>query len=75
MILEILIRNPVLNLKNLVCFLFINSFSHRIPFGFGSLLLKLSELSAIMDGHPQLPDEQANEAQQQNSSGHSQHNH
>lgn len=37
--------------------------SHRVPFGFGSLLLKLGELSAVVDGDQQLPDEQANKAQ------------
>lgn len=37
--------------------------SHRIPFGFGSLLLKLGKLSAIFDCDQQLPYEQANKAQ------------
>lgn len=41
----------------------IRSISHRIPFGFCSLLLKLGELSAVVDGDQQLPDEQANKAQ------------
>lgn len=38
--------------------------SHRVPLGFGSLLLKLGKLSTIFDGDQQLPYEQANQAQQ-----------
>ena len=36
--------------------------SHCIPFGLCSLLLKLGEFSAIVDGDQQLPDEQAHKA-------------
>lgn len=32
--------------------------THRIPFGVHLLLLKLGELSSVVDNHQQLPDEQ-----------------
>lgn len=32
--------------------------THRIPFGVHLLLLKLGELSSVVDDHQQLPDEQ-----------------
>lgn len=50
----------------------IRNLSHRIPFGFGSLFFKLGKFSAVMDGDKELPDEQANKAQQQNGTSHCQ---
>jgi len=32
--------------------------THRVPFGIHLLLLKLGELSPVVDDHQQLPDEQ-----------------
>lgn len=48
---------------------------HRVPFGFGSLLLELGELPAVVDGDQQLPDEQADEPQEQNGTSHRQQHH
>lgn len=48
---------------------------HRVPLGLGSLLLELGKLPAVVDGDQQLPDEQADEPQQQNGTGHRQQHH
>lgn len=48
---------------------------HRVPFGFGSLLLEPGKLPAVVDGDQQLPDEQADEPQEQNGTGHRQQHH
>lgn len=48
---------------------------HRVPFGLGPLLLELGILPAVVDGDQQLPDEQADEPQEQNGTGHRQQHH
>lgn len=47
--------------------------THRVPLGVHLLLLKLGELSAVMDNHEKLPDEQQGQADQNDASDHARH--
>lgn len=48
---------------------------HRVPLGLGPLLLEPGILPAVVDGDQQLPDEQADEPQEQDGAGHRQQHH
>ena len=47
--------------------------THRVPLGVHLLLLELGELSAVVDDHEQLPDEQQGEADQHDARHHAGH--
>lgn len=48
---------------------------HRVPLGFGPLLLEPGKLPPVVDGDQQLPDEQRRQAQEQDGTGHRQQHH